>query len=249
MSFILDALKKSENERQRQLGPALTDVQIRRARSDRPWWAFVLAGLLIVNLAVLSIVLLRSGDPDTRTAPAATTPQTTPAPAALPAPVPTVPQPTAAPTNSPAVQPHPAPAAPATASRPLAGEVAPSPAHPEEEEVYRRLAAAAAVPEGPPMVRPIEAPAVAPLPQTQAPAPFEEMLPTLNSLVAGGTPLPELRLDIHVYSPAAEQRFVYVNMRQYREGQTLREGPSVERITADGVVLNQQGMRFLLPRQ
>ena len=30
MSFILDALKKSENERQRQAGPSLADVRIVR---------------------------------------------------------------------------------------------------------------------------------------------------------------------------------------------------------------------------
>ena len=31
MSFILDALKKSENERQRQVGPSLADVQVSAA--------------------------------------------------------------------------------------------------------------------------------------------------------------------------------------------------------------------------
>jgi hypothetical protein len=38
-------------------------------------------------------------------------------------------------------------------------------------------------------------------------------------------------------------------MRKYLEGDTLKEGPNVERITTDGVVLNQRGLRFLLPRQ
>jgi hypothetical protein len=38
-------------------------------------------------------------------------------------------------------------------------------------------------------------------------------------------------------------------MRKYTEGQALKEGPTLERITPDGAILNQQGLRFLLPRQ
>jgi general secretion pathway protein B len=76
-----------------------------------------------------------------------------------------------------------------------------------------------------------------------------EMLPTHGSLIASGTKLPELRLDIHVYSAKPAERFVFVNMRKYVEGQSLSEGPVLERITSDGAILNQQGTRFLLPRQ
>jgi general secretion pathway protein B len=77
-----------------------------------------------------------------------------------------------------------------------------------------------------------------------------ENLPTLSSLTASGAvSLPDLRLDIHVYSGRPADRFVFVNMRKYLEGQTLSEGPTIERITADGVVLNNQGVRLLLPRQ
>ncbi|MDY6947659.1 MAG: general secretion pathway protein GspB, partial [Pseudomonadota bacterium] len=124
------------------------------------------------------------------------------------------------------------------------------------------LAGAAAVPEGPPMVRQIQPPSVAPLPSG---AVFEaraaangprggalvgnETLPTLDDLSASGTNLPELHLDIHVNSQNPAERFVFVNMRKYLEGETLKEGPSVERITGDGVILNQRGLRFLLPRQ
>src|SRR5271155_2438655 len=52
MSFILDALKKSEIERQRQSVPGLMDAgpPLRRARF--PAWAIALAALLAVNLAV-----------------------------------------------------------------------------------------------------------------------------------------------------------------------------------------------------
>jgi general secretion pathway protein B len=72
-------------------------------------------------------------------------------------------------------------------------------------------------------------------------------LPLADEIMSpGGTP--ELRLELHVYSDRPEQRFVFINSRKYREGEVLQEGPSVEQIRADGVVLNQQGRRFLLPR-
>ena len=54
---------------------------------------------------------------------------------------------------------------------------------------------------------------------------------------------------MHVHSNNAAERFVFVNMRKYVEGQSLSEGLKVERITGDGVILNQHGLRFLLPRQ
>jgi hypothetical protein len=52
-----------------------------------------------------------------------------------------------------------------------------------------------------------------------------------------------------VYATKPSDRFVYINMRKYHEGAVLQEGPKLERIRRDGVVLDYQGMRFLLPRQ
>src|SRR6185436_20328904 len=110
-----------------------------------------------------------------------------------------------------------------------------------------------------PTARQIQPPSVAPLPgravfeaQTASGAGADsnnETLPTANDLSANGTNLPELHLDIHVHSKNPTDRFVFVNMRKYLEGETLKEGPIVERITSDGVILNQRGLRFLLPRQ
>jgi general secretion pathway protein B len=52
-----------------------------------------------------------------------------------------------------------------------------------------------------------------------------------------------------VYATKPAERFVYINMRKYHEGSTLQEGPVVEHIRRDGVVLKYQGLRFLLPRE
>lgn len=255
MSFILDALKKSENARQRSIGPSLADAPPRRQQAERPWWALAVGALLVVNLGVLLIVLTRDNDK-----PAPTTAATATAVAAAAT---MVAQPPATPTRAPAPVSRPQPgnsAAPAAnpAVRSLAeeaddgyddgyGEALDAPSHPD-------LAAAANVPPGPSIVRPIEAPAVAPLPPGAAASAVRfanestESLPTLGALAATGVALPDLHLDIHVYSTKPAERFVFVNMRKYHEGDTLSEGPAIERITPDGAVLNQQGQRFVLPR-
>ncbi len=76
------------------------------------------------------------------------------------------------------------------------------------------------------------------------------MLPSVTEInLAGQQALPELHLDVHVYATNPSDRFVYINMRKYHEGATLQEGPVLERIRRDGVILNFQGLRFVLPRQ
>lgn len=257
MSFILDALKKSENERQRQVGPSLADVRVVRRSAERPWWVVAVAALLVVNIGVLGIVLLRDGDAK----PGAPTQQAA-------APVQAPPQQSY---NARLAQQYQQPprsdqsnqASTDPSVRSLADEARGYEEPYADESMNSHLAGAASVPEGPPMVRQIQPPAVAPLPlETAAQARSaanippgggalvgNEMLPTLDDLVAGGTNLPELHLDIHVNAQKPAERFVFINMRKYVEGETLKEGPSVERISSEGVILNQRGLRFLLPRQ
>lgn len=63
MSFILDALKKSETERQQQ-GPAeFSGVPISRDAPRAPRWLWVLGALLAINLLALLVILLRPGAP------------------------------------------------------------------------------------------------------------------------------------------------------------------------------------------
>lgn len=278
MSFILDALKKSENERQRQVGPSLADVRVVRRNAERPWWVVAVAALLVVNLGVLVFVLLR--DDDAKPAPtqqSAAPVQTAPQQSYNAPPAQAAPQQSynAAPAyNAQPAQQYQQPPAPPNyqantvptdpSVRSLADEASGYEEPYADEQVNPNLAGAAAVPPGPPMVRQIQPPAVSPLPsgavfeaQTAASAAparngalvGNETLPTMDDLSASGTNLPELHLDIHVTSQNPAERFVFVNMRKYLEGETLKEGPSVERITAEGVILNQRGLRFLLPRQ
>ena len=57
-----------------------------------------------------------------------------------------------------------------------------------------------------------------------------------------------MAVEIHVYDAVAANRFVFINMNKYSEGDRLKEGPVVEEITPDGAILEHQGQRFLLPR-
>jgi general secretion pathway protein B len=90
------------------------------------------------------------------------------------------------------------------------------------------MEAASAIPDGPTLVR-----------STGVTTPAADTPP--DSLSA-------LHVDMHVYSPQREGRFVLINMKKYLEGQTLLEGPLVEQITANGVVLSYQNKRWELDR-
>lgn len=65
MSFILDALKKSEEERLRQQNPSTLPTALPRSHGRTPAWVWALLCLLVVNLVVLAVVLLnpRAGVP------------------------------------------------------------------------------------------------------------------------------------------------------------------------------------------
>jgi general secretion pathway protein B len=88
MSFILDALKKSESDRQRQTGPALFEVKVAPPKARFPVWAVAIAGLLVINMMIVGWLLLRRSSRGDETAAAAqnTAPAVSAPTAAPPAP-------------------------------------------------------------------------------------------------------------------------------------------------------------------
>ena len=82
MSFILDALRKSETERQQQAGGEFSSVPSSSGESQSPKWLWMLALLLLVNIAVLLGILLRpdaAPDDELLEAPATVPAETQPA--------------------------------------------------------------------------------------------------------------------------------------------------------------------------
>ena len=57
-----------------------------------------------------------------------------------------------------------------------------------------------------------------------------------------------MQLDIHAWAEDPAERFVLINLRRYREGDQLQEGPLVRQIRPEGVVLEYDGTLFSLSR-
>lgn len=210
MSFILDALKKSETDRQEKGSAEFSGVPTSSRRESPPRWLWALGLLLAVNLVVLIGLLLRPDASPPIVVPAPATTQTT----------------QASPEETEAF----------TEQLAAARQNAPRREAPEPEAAIESTTMPVAEP---------------PRPQTPATsqATSSLALPTIHEVVANGTiSLPELHVDIHVYSEIPEDRFVFINMNKHKEGTRLSEGPVVEEITPQGVVLNLNGTSFLLPR-
>ena len=190
MSFILDALRKSENSRLRSDHPAVFAQRISAERKRLPVWSIALITLLAVNLLIVTFLLLKnfSSEGDKSVEIVASAPS-------------------------------------ANASRALAAStptVSPTPS-------------------SVPVVTPITPESIAP--------PDSGDLITRDDLLVGGTSLPTVDLNMHVYDANPSMRFVLLNGQRLREGESSREGLLLERITPDGVVLRYGSNTFAVNLQ
>lgn len=56
---------------------------------------------------------------------------------------------------------------------------------------------------------------------------------------------PALVIDVHVYNADPQRSFVIVNGKHYRAGDTLAEGPRIDEIVPEGMVLDWRGEKVL----
>lgn len=231
MSFILDALRKSENERRQQAAPALAAAPQPAPVEKRNIWIPILSGVLAANVLLVGYFVMTRGDSDDEINATADNTEVRslrkesivePVPEPLPEQRPAAdlefaaPEPVVA-----AINPAPVPPIPVVPFDPT--PVAPSP-----------LREAAAMPE--PTIE-------------SEPAAVQDGLPSLSQVRSSGqVSIGELRVDMHVYAGDPAKRFVFMNMKKYREGDQLDEGPLIESITPDGVVLQQGITRFRVDR-
>jgi hypothetical protein len=229
MSFILDALKKSESDRQRQGGPALFEVKVAAPRSALPLWAIAIAVLFVANLGVVLWLLLR---------------HTAPAPASLAPPAAGSPV-AAAPRAAPAVEPA------VLVSTPAAAPAAPT-AMPSAAAQVPGTEGAPAPATAAPTLNPDDyAPAAEAPPAASGSGHVtrgtEAGVPLYQQLAATpGAQTPQLRLDLLAYADRPGDRWALINMHKVKEGDSLPEGVRVDRITPSGAVLSYHGSQFLL---
>jgi general secretion pathway protein B len=233
VSLILDALRKSEAERQRGKAPDLFANPPAATTPHRSVlllrWPWLAGSILLLGAAIAFWASVHDDPPGATTAtpgvgmkddsgldePSEVTSTTAPRAAG---------QPAVATASAPAViAPHvganaaPQPPASTTANAPL-----PPPPTPTAEPT-----------------------ATAPAASTDAEV---ESLPPIAVLAASERALlPPLKLSMHVWDSVPEKRFVIIDGQRVREGSTLGNS-FIEEIRHDGVVLNINGRRILLPR-
>jgi general secretion pathway protein B len=239
MSYILEALKKAQAERQ--LGnaptihaPAPSYAAPRAGQGVQRRYLALGVGVVVVAAAVALLWPRLAGEPRVRlaavTPPAAvlaTAPATVPAtsPVATPAPPAAV-----IPAPAPVVQPAPAPA-PVAETRPVRAKPAPAPvvstasSSPQPSSQQREAAPAA--------------PAVAAQPVGDDQLRTLQQLPDILQ-----REIPKVAFGGYIYSPTPGESLLLVDKMLRREGEEVAPGLVLERLTPKAAVMNYRGTRY-----
>jgi len=239
MSYILEALKKAQAERQ--LGnaptihaPAPSYAAPRAGQGAQRRYLALGVGVVVVAAAVALLWPRFAGEAPVQLATAvppaavlATVPAT--APVATPAPPAAV-----IPAPAPVVQPAPAPApapAPVAEARPARVKPAPAPVVP----------AASSSPQPSPQQR-----ETAPAPATVAQQPVgDDQLRTLQQLPDTlQREIPKVAFGGYIYSPTPGESLLLVDKMLRREGEEVAPGLVLERLTPKAAVMNYRGTRY-----
>ena len=238
MSFILDALRKSEDERRRDAVPGISRAPMAVPRDRLPSWALgVMAALAIcvLGLGAAWWASQRTGAVSDAAAPAAVV---TPLPADSA--VPAVER-----SAADFAAPEAGPAAVAPGSSPVDAAAVPAEAAVANPRTSAATRQAAASTEPVRSLSELAAPAQAAAPSAPEARP-EGPLPSLGEIRAQGIAVPALELQLHSYATAADARFVFINGARYGEGDEVEDDLFVVAIRRDGAVLSRLGREFLL---
>ncbi|MCK7594432.1 general secretion pathway protein GspB [Pseudomarimonas salicorniae] len=244
MSLILEALRKSEAERQAASLPGLLTPSPAAARMQRrhPAWLWWLPGMLAAGL-LLGWWLphwLKDAPPaepqaEDRPKEPAATPVVVEA-----APAPSPPEQTAGPATT--ERPDTPPAALREPARPTA---APPMAIPADTAAPVEIAIPAPHAAAPPLAAPVA-------PEPSVPATPEPAAPRLARLAqmpsAQRQRLPELKLSVHVFNDDPAARFAIVDGRRLQEGDAVGTGVTLREIRREGLLLEIDGGSWLLER-
>ncbi|MBE0613912.1 MAG: general secretion pathway protein GspB [Burkholderiales bacterium] len=236
MSYILDALRKSDQLRQRGAAPTLLLGQAATPGPKQP--AFFYYGLLALVLlgAGIAIGWLRPWQSAPVAAPPAAVAANGPAsevrvpappPDSAPVPVQETRAQPAAQIAAPAMRPVPPPA-PAKPRAHASDKPKVQTAPPKPVAEAPKRAADSAPPKSPPIGAAPSAPVVA---MSDLPLAIQQELPPMS-------------ISVHAYSSKAGERLVGINNRLLHEGQEVAPGLKLEEITPNGMILSYRGYNF-----
>jgi hypothetical protein len=226
MSYILDALKKSEQERGvREMLAPTNSAGTLAAPLNRRWWPIILALLLVI---VALLVLLRFWAHD-----------------GVPA------KPVAAQASAETIESRTA----------VTGGVELSELGHVDRPDVRDLAEQAGVrsgkkpksrkatPEVATMAVAVAEPSMDDFTQEEVPEVDPADIPFLRQMPeAFREGVPEMVVNVHLYSANEAENLVYINDRHVRKGDQIEAGVRLKAIVHDGVVLDHGGTKFKLPR-
>jgi general secretion pathway protein B len=260
MSYILDALKKSEKERQRGTAPDLLTVQepVLREKKKRRLWPYIIFAVVILGtgFAAYRMILLQSKNEKEITNTVALQ-KSEPKPSESLQPEVSQTIATQAGIKKREVPP------PTNAVREKLLNTPPAPVKKEEKTVVQKTSVQSKAPE--PAVKkaaqsvqtsqqalnpeiPTSAPSVVShdvKPVQNVPAPIPGKIYRSGELPASVQEnLPAVNMSIFMYSEDPASRIVRINGQTLREGQYISEGLKVEEIKPDGVILNYKNYRL-----
>ena len=221
MSYILEALKKSQQERQIGHVPDISQIQdVPLSRRPAPRWPRWLLAALLLNAVILVVLAWRTWETRMANGVDETPPVAVSSQPAASAPAVRDEAPTAP------IMPAPVPLEAPPLPEPVTQQ--PQPAPMDEFELGSRS-------------EPVPVADVVPSVSSEAPRwqdlPLEER-----------TNLPAPRIDVHVFAQEPERRFVLINLHKYQVGDTLDDGTTLEAILNDGIVLSYGGRQYRVDR-
>ncbi len=252
MSYILDALRKSDQERQRGAAPTLLATQAAApAPRQAPLATYGAIAFALIGTGI-AIGWLRpwQTEPTSAARVVAKEPEAAlaPLPAAAPALVaPAVSQPPAVPAAAPSLTTPAAPVAPSPSPHATAADKPHVATHALGDATAAKPAPApdatlaARAPEATPkaverMPKPLDKP--------PPPAPAPKILAMSDLPDTIRQELPPMSITVHAYSAKPADRLVGINNRLLHEGDDVAPGLKLEQIVADGIVLNFKGYSF-----
>ena len=222
MSYILDALRKSEQERQRGKVPDIHGgvSDSTEARTKTNFWPMITIAVIVLNLGILGYFWFSI--PANEVADQATIQATAPSPS------PTNPSST----TSPTIQ-------------------SPTAAAPKQQPIKPQSSSSVAAYSPPEMSSPVR-PAVTNAPpqsetdfgaseraESEQPLPKVGYMPQLEELPAYERDgIPDMTFSSHMYSSMPRFRSIIINGKRLKEGQYLNEDLQVREITESGVIMS-----------